>query len=205
MARQQHTTAAINRGRKLLLSALVVGVLGTTATLGVFGLFGATTQNAGNEISTGTVALSDNDAGSALFSIPNAKPGESWARCIRVSYQGTVPADVHAYYIGGSQSDSLRPYLNVKIEQGTQAASTFPSCTDFAPDAIGTVYDGPATGVTFGNYATGLVTVPAGQTFWQPGDSLVLRVTLALSASTPDTSQGAKGGTATVVWEAREH
>jgi hypothetical protein len=40
---------------KIATSALVVGALGSLLTLGVYGLFTATTQNAGNEISSGTV------------------------------------------------------------------------------------------------------------------------------------------------------
>jgi hypothetical protein len=39
MAVFQTTTDAMNRGRKLLVSALVVGVLGTVAALGVVGGF----------------------------------------------------------------------------------------------------------------------------------------------------------------------
>ena len=81
----------MKRRHKLLASALVVGVLGTVAAGGVFGLFSATTQNAGNEISTGSVALSDNDNGSAMFNITNAKPGDSWTRCIKVTYAGSLP------------------------------------------------------------------------------------------------------------------
>jgi len=49
----------MRKRNKLLLSALVIGALGSVAALGVFGVFSATTQNAGNEISTGTVALTD--------------------------------------------------------------------------------------------------------------------------------------------------
>ncbi len=107
----------------------MVGVLGTVAAGGVFGLFSATTQNAGNEISTGTVALSDNDNGSAMFNVQNAKPGDSWTRCIKISYSGTLAADVR-HYIQATPT-LVGQYMTVKIETGTQAASTFPDCTGF--------------------------------------------------------------------------
>ncbi|MGE0507267.1 MAG: hypothetical protein AB7P38_17945, partial [Solirubrobacterales bacterium] len=58
--------------QKILASTVVVGVLGSLDALGVFGAFSATTQNAGNEISAGTVDLSDNDAGTAMFNNTNA-------------------------------------------------------------------------------------------------------------------------------------
>ena len=43
----------MSRRNKVLLSALTVGALGSVATLGIFGVFTATTQNAGNEIRRG--------------------------------------------------------------------------------------------------------------------------------------------------------
>ena len=84
----------MSNSQKALASALVVGLLGGVVALGVFGLFSATTQNSGNEISAGTIAISDNDSGSAMFNITNAKPGDTWTRCIKVSYNGSLPADV---------------------------------------------------------------------------------------------------------------
>ena len=75
--------------QKVLLSTLVVGVLCGLTTLGVFGLFSATTQNAGNEISTGTVAISDNDLGSALYNVTGAMPGDSVSKCIKTTYTGS--------------------------------------------------------------------------------------------------------------------
>ena len=187
---------------KMLLSVAVVGVLGSLAAFGVFGLFSATTQNAGNEITTGTVALTDNDGGQAMFNVNNAKPGDSFARCIKVSYNGSLPSIVHMYL--QRTSGPLETYLNMKVEQGSQATSTFPNCTGFTPDATGTIFDGPMTQAD-GNYELGLPTSPAGQTDWQPGNSLVYRVTMTLDPNTPNVSQGATTGTVTAVWEARNN
>jgi hypothetical protein len=194
-------SSGTNRRNKALASALVVGVLGTVAAGGVFGLFSATTQNAGNEISTGIVALSDNDNGTAQFNVTNAKPGDSWTRCIKVSYAGTLPADVREYLQG--TVNPLAPYLQLKIERGTQVTSTFPDCTDFV--ATGTLFDGLASANLARDFDSGLVTVPAGQTFWQPTDSIVIRTTLTLGGNAPDTVQGQGSGIINVIWEARNH
>jgi hypothetical protein len=187
----------------MLLSTVVVGALGLVVALGVFGLFSATTQNAGNEISTGTVALSDNDSGQAMFSINNAKPGDIWVRCIKVTYSGSVPADVHFY--GKRTAGPLEPYLNMKVEQGTQAAPVFPGCNGFAPDAVGTLMDGPISQNpdTNGTYETGLPVNPAGQAVWNPGNTLVFRFTATLDASAPDSIQGQSTGVSGFFWEAR--
>jgi hypothetical protein len=189
---------------KLLASALVAGALGSVAALGVFGLFSATTQNSGNEISSGTVALTDNDAGSAQLNIVGAKPGDSWTRCIKITYNGSLPADIHAYVVGGQ--GPLAPYLHLTLSQGTQPTATFPSCTGFTPDATngtGTTYDGPALGGPGSTYETGPTVVPFGQTAWGQGDTLVVKSVVTLDAAAPDLAQGNTSGPYTIFWEAR--
>ena len=54
----------MSRGRKTLLSLLLVGAIGAVAGIGTFSAFSATTVNAGNVFAAGTVSISDNDAGS---------------------------------------------------------------------------------------------------------------------------------------------
>lgn len=194
----------MNKSKKALASVLVVGLLGGVVALGVFGLFSATTQNSGNEISAGTIAISDNDAGSAMFNITNAKPGDSWTRCIKISYNGSLPADVKLYELGGG--GQLSPYLTLKLEQGTQAESTFPSCTGFTPDGTngsGTIYQGPGFGSIGTTYETGAPVVPFGKTVWNPGESLVFRATLTLAADAPELAQGSTTGAFTIAAEAR--
>jgi hypothetical protein len=186
---------------KLLLSALVIGALGTVAALGVFGAFSATTQNAGNEISTGTVALSDNDAGSALFNVTGASPGESWSRCIKVTYNGSLSAGVHTYL--QNTTGALAPYLSLRMTQGTQASSTFPGCSGFAPDSTGIIYSGPVESPVPGSWDAGLPINPAGKSSWDQGDSLVIKFDLTLDSATPNSLQSSSLGSTTVVWEAR--
>lgn len=188
---------------RILLSALSVGALGTVVALGVFGAFSATTQNSGNEITTGTVALSDNDTGQALFSINNAQPGDSWTRCIRVTYSGSVEAEVRSYM---SQSNGpLLPYLRVLSERGTQTGTAaFPSCAGFTPDVVDPMpVETPIPPMT-GTWEFGTpVPSPTGAATWQPGDSTVTRITMRLTEDTPNNLQGATTGVSTVYWEAR--
>lgn len=196
----------MSKFQKLLASAVVVGVLGSLVALGVFGLFSATTQNSGNEISAGTVVLSDNDAGSAMFNVTNAKPGETWTRCIKISYSGTLPSTIHIYQLGGQ--GPLSSYLKLKLEQGTQTEATFPSCSGFTPDGTngtGVDYEGPAFGWVGTTYETGAPVVPFGKTAWGPGESVVFRSTLTLSPEAPELAQGNTTGSFTLVAEARNN
>ena len=188
--------------QKVLLSTLVVGVLCGLTTLGVFGVFSATTQNAGNEISTGTVAISDNDAGSALYNITGAKPGDTVSRCIRTTYTGTLPADVHLYTT--SPPGALAQYVDLAITKGTQLNSSFPDCTGFVADGVA-LFTGTLQGFeqTRSAFASGIDTSPTGHTVWATGDSVVYKIDATLQTGTPDTSQGSSSGSHTFIWEAR--
>ena len=188
--------------QKALLSTLVVGVLCGLTTLGVFGVFSATTQNAGNEISTGTVAISDNDAGSALYNITGAKPGDTVSRCIRTTYTGSLPADVHLYTT--SPPGALAQYVDLTITKGTQLNSAFPDCTNFVASGAalftGTLQSFEQTRNAF---AAGIDTAATGHTVWQTGDSVVYKIDATLQPGTPDTSQGSSSGSHMFIWEAR--
>jgi len=189
---------------KVLLTALCVGALGSLAAMGVFGAFSATTSNAGNTITAGTVAIADNDAGAAMYSIPNAKPGESVSKCIKVTYTGSVDADVRIYTT--STIGSLGQYVDLTITPGTQATPTFPSCTGFTPDAGGALYTGTLQnfGTAKGSYANGVVDNPGTvATKWVANDSVVYQVTATLQSSAPDVAQGLTTGAHTFTWEAR--
>jgi hypothetical protein len=188
---------------KIALSVLVIGALGSIVTLGVYGLFSATTQNAGNEISSGTVEFSDNDSGAALYNATSVRPGETISSCIKVTYNGSIAGAGRLY--SSSSPGPLAQYIDLTITQGTQATSTFPGCTGFTPDSSGTIFSGTlqAFEQSRSNYATGLATAPAGKTSWSRNESLVYRFQATLQASAPDSSQGLSSGTHSFVWEAR--
>ncbi len=121
----------MSRGRKTLLSLLLVGTIGTVAGIGTFSAFSATTVNAGNVFAAGTVSISDNDAGAAMYTIANATPLNPVVRCIEVTYTGSLPADVHLY---SSAIGAIGPFVDLTIDKGT-GTTVFPNCAGFVPDA----------------------------------------------------------------------
>lgn len=187
--------------RKVIRSLVVVAVLGGLAALGAFSAFSSQTDNPGNNVTAGTVTLADNDGGSALYSISNAKPGSSQESCIRVSYSGSLDADVKLFT--PSTIGSLGQYVNLKIEPGTQALPVYPSCTGFTADAGGAIFDNTLNNFPT-SYASGVSDYPgAVATKWANGDAVVYRVTATLSSSAPDSAQGGTTGSHTIRWEAR--
>ena len=88
----------MSKSRKVLRTLAVVGVLAALAGVGAFSVFSDFTDNENNQVTAGTVNIDDNDGGTALYNFTNAKPGQSAAaRCIRVDYTGTLPANVKLY------------------------------------------------------------------------------------------------------------
>jgi hypothetical protein len=193
---------AMARHKQILLSTIVLGVL-SFATLGVYGLFTSTTQNSGNEISSGTVSFTDNDAGSALYNLTGVRPGDVTTKCIKATYAGSLPAAVRLY--SPSTAGPLAQYIDLTITQGTQSAATFPSCTGFTPDATGVIYTGTLQTLeqTKNTYVAGIATTPVGQSAWNTNSALVYRFTTTLQAAAPDTSQGTTSGVHSFIWEAR--
>jgi Camelysin metallo-endopeptidase len=189
----------MSKARKLLRTFVVVAVVGGLAALGAFSAFTSQADNPGNQVTAGSVNLADNDSGTALYDISDAKPGDtSGEKCIRVSYSGSLDADVKLYT--PSTIGDLGPHVNLKIEAGTQASPSFPSCTGFNPET--TLFDAALS--TFPtSYAGGISDYPGAGTEWQNGDAVVYRVTATLSASAPDGAQGDSTGVHTLRWEAR--
>jgi hypothetical protein len=186
------------------LTVLCVGALGSLAAMGVFGAFSATTTNAGNTITAGTVTIGDNDAGAAMYSVTNAKPGEGVSKCIKVTYTGSLDSDVHIFTT--STIGSLGQYVDLTITPGTQSSSSFPSCTGFVADSGGALYNGTlaAFGTTKNSYANGVVDNPGtSATKWVANDSVVYQFTATLQSSAPEAAQGLTTNAHTFTWEAR--
>src|SRR5437667_332485 len=80
--------------------------------VGTYASFTGTTGNGGNNFSAGTVVIGDNDAGSSVISLSNAKPGDSSTGCIAITYTGSLTASVKLY---GSTTGSLAQYLTFTV------------------------------------------------------------------------------------------
>ena len=187
----------MTKTKKILRSLVVVGVVGAVATAGAFSAFTGQTDNPNNQITAGTVDVQDNDASGALYSIGNAKPNDPKENCIEVKYTGSLPADVKLYRVPGALG-SLAPYANIKVEYGTQATPSFPSCTGFSP--AGTLYDADLPSFAT-DYTGGYAATPGVDGDWDLNETLVYRVTVSIDND--PLAEGLNTGTHTLRWEAR--
>lgn len=168
---------------------LLVGVLVVTGSRAAFS---GTTENSSNSFSAGTVTITDDDSGSAMFTATNMKPGSVVTKCIAVTYTGSVtPADVRLY---GTASGGLATYLTETIEIGT--GGTFSTCTGFT--STSTLYSG-----AFDTFATTHSGWSNGLASWSPAsapDTRVFRFTVTLPSGTGNAAQGLTAAAA-FTWE----
>lgn len=156
-------TAQLVRATAVATALLAVTILtiGRSAAA-----FSATTANQSNSFATGTVVLTDDDTGSALFSVSNMSPGSPVVACITVTYSGDqLPAPVRLY---GTTTGGLDTYLDTTIEIGT--GGSFGSCAGFTPSSTLFTNTLANFSATHTDWASGLATFtaasnPTSQTF----------------------------------------
>jgi predicted ribosomally synthesized peptide with SipW-like signal peptide len=193
------TARAARTLRWLLWPAAAVTTLALVGQAS-YASFSAKVSNTGNSFSVGSVTLTDDDAGSALLSLTNLKPGSNGLRCIAVTSSGTVPSVVKLYATDVAVTKSLSTYINLTITQGTGA--TFGGCSGFTPLSSGSsVYNGTLAGFT--GSATSYTN---GAGVWGPSGNAAetrsYQFAYAVIQNTPDAAQG---GTAAfgLTWEAQ--
>ena len=137
--------------------ATPVAILGAAALVwqASYAAFSGTTRSSGNSWSTGTVALTDDDAGSARFQAANLTPDDTETRCIKVTATASVPGTVKGYALNPVPSpQGLEDHILVSIRQGS--GGSFASCDGFT--SAGTLISNMplSTLATFNDYAHGM-------------------------------------------------
>lgn len=192
-----------NRARKILLTIALLGLVGLVAGVGTFSAFSSTTSNDANTFAAGSVVLTDNDSGSAMYQVSDAKPGDSATACITVTYSGTLTSNVRLYTT--STIGSLGSHLNLKVTPGTGTVAFGSSCTNFTADPGGTIYDGTLANFasTHSGFASGLVlTNASGNAVWSQNDAVVYKFEITLPSSNT-TAQGLTTNAHSFTWEAQ--
>lgn len=123
------------RIRKFLLwgsGPVAVLLAGLMVWHGSQAAFTAETYSAGNNWNTGTVLLTNDGTGGAMFSLQDLVPMQTGSHCITVTAATTVPGVVKVYF-GNTTPDGLQDNLTLKVEQGS--GGSYGSCADFTPAA----------------------------------------------------------------------
>ena len=84
-----------------------------------YSAFSATTASPTNNWTSGTVALADDDANTALFTASNLKPGATGAQCITVTSTGSLASTVKLYGTNYATTNDFASQLTLTVQQGT--------------------------------------------------------------------------------------
>jgi hypothetical protein len=170
--------------RNLLATVVIVGLLIAAVGAAVFSAYTSVAANQGNTFRAGSIALTDNDSGNALFTVQGFTPGDAFVRCIEVDYSSTGGVQSSLRLYGQTGGTGLAQYLDLRIRRGTMPSAGTPGdCTGFTPDVDD--YEGSGQGVIFDStldafgddYAAG-TSDPA--TAWSDGDKAVYEITLTV-------------------------
>lgn len=120
-----------------------------------YAAFTGTTRNSGNNWSTGSVALTDDDAGSARFQATNLIPGATETKCIAVTANTSVAGLVKAYAINPVPSpQKLEEHIMVTVDYGTGGG--FGTCDGFTRGGTTIPPMSLSTLAGYNSYATSL-------------------------------------------------
>lgn len=185
-----------DRSRRAAWIALPLAVIASGVIVGTssYAAFSAQTENAANSWSAGTVTLTDDDQGQALFDVDDLVPGDQGSDVITVTATTSKQSTVKLF-TKDSADDRLAEHLHLTVERGhlTDPSDENSFVVD-EPVSAGTLEDLQAA-TSFG---TGLGA-------WQPAtgdEAATYRFSYELDDATPNTAQGAAAGT-TFVWEAQ--
>jgi predicted ribosomally synthesized peptide with SipW-like signal peptide len=192
-------------GMKLLITAVVLGLVGVVGGMGTWSAFSDTTANAENSFESGTVKIEDDDDGSAMFSLSGMRPEDpTVSRCIDVTYTGSLDSKVRMY--GTTGGNGLADYLNVKVIRG-EKNSGFSGCGDFVADSAnyigqgaGVVYNGTLAGFADSYAAAGSDPTSGAPETWSEGEDHAYRI--EVSVKDDNDAQG-KTASQTFTWEAQ--
>ena len=176
------------------LTFILIALLVVTSSRAAFV---AQNDNTTNQVTSAAIALSDNDATTAMFNnVTGMIPGTTYERCIDVTYTGTVDPTAVMLYATGAPTGTLAPYLDLTVQIGADTPAAFRDCTGFS--STGTLYTG-----TLANFASTRTGYANGVTTWDPIGSPETR-TFRFALTVQDTSAAA-GLTTTFgfSWETR--
>ena len=161
-----------------------------------YAAFSSTTTNPTNNWTAGTVALTDDDSNTAMFTAAALKPGATGEKCIVVTSSGNLASTVKLYATTYSTTAALGSYIDLVIQEGS--GGSFSSCTGFtsaATNFTGTLAAFAAANTNFGN----------GLSSWAPAAGTVtrtFRIAYTINTSAPNSAQGGTAA-AGLTWEAQ--
>lgn len=154
-------------------------------------------QNTGNALTALQLQLTDNDSGTALFSVTGMRPGPTHAvsRCIKLTYTGASTNITAVKMFAAATTSTLAPYLTMAVD--VAPTGDLADCSDFGtPSAV--------SSTTLTDFLTNRTSFANGATVWTPSsasESRTVRVTMTLADD--NAAQGLVADGLAFTWEAQ--
>jgi predicted ribosomally synthesized peptide with SipW-like signal peptide len=186
---------------RIPLTILAIGLATASVIGGSFAAWTAQTMNPGNQVSAGTLAITNDKSATSVFSASNVVPGDTGSGTVRIENSGTVPAAVmltQDTLTGGSIAASLR----LKVHDQTRNWCYWPVNQAGACPLTGGV-DGDGYGAW--NASATLAALPlaatSGAAKWPAAEAHTFSISWKLAASSPNGDQG-QSASFRLVWDA---
>jgi hypothetical protein len=178
--------------KRIAASLLAIGLATSVAVIGSTASWTAQTQNAGNSVTAGTLDLTNDRNGTALFEATGVKPGESGATTVTLKNAGSTPIAVtltQDQVVNGFAASSMK----LQIHDSARNWCYYPTSAAGACSGYGTWSD--AAKLTS-------LALPAtdGSAKWAAGETHAFRVGWKLDTSSPNSDQG-KTASFRLVWD----
>lgn len=196
-------TRRLGRLSGFIAAGVAIVATGSGVMAASYSTFNASTESPANQWRSGTLALTDDDSSSAMFTADQTQLTGS--KCIKVSTTGSYSGAVRLYStayssptvtVAGSPT-TLGEHINLKIEIGTAGgAGAFADCSTFSGS---TLFDNKLSlfTSTYTNYSTGKA---AG---WSSAAGSTDYRVFKFSWSYDDTAPQNTTATDTFTWEAQ--
>ena len=103
--------------KKLVVSALALGVASSAIVFGSMAAWTATTSNSGNSVTTGTLTLTNSKPATSIINAVNVKPGDVGSDTVTITNGGNIPLNLSLTQSAVVQGASN--FLKLRIFDGT--------------------------------------------------------------------------------------
>lgn len=189
--------ARARRGRGLTFrlgaSLLALGVATAGILGGSFAAWTAQTTNPANQVTAGTLAMTNDKAATALFSADNVKPGDTGSQTVTVTNTGSIPMSVKLTQDQVTTS-GIETSLGLKVHDQTRNWCYWPVSQAGACPAAHGAWNAAPTLLGF------VVPATDGSSRWPAGQSHTFTISWELAPTSPNSDQG-KTGSFRLVWD----
>lgn len=193
-----HAPEAWRRRLRIPLTIIAIGLATAGVIGGSFAAWTAQTNNAGNQVTAGTISITNSKSGTSVFTASNVVPGQTGSNTVTITNGGSAPMAVLLTQ-DNVTATGIEASLRLQVHDQTRNWCYYPvSQAGACPGTGGVDGDG------YGAWSTSLTAAPiaatSGAAKWPAAEAHTFTVSWKLATSSPNSDQG-KTGSFRLVWD----